>query len=183
MSMNKTPEEVLKAIAVDFKKRSITHEKAGEMTGKSRSSISNLFTSKKYLSSQFAKLFSDAFGYNINFLLYGSGSLYPEKDSDTLVMINSGKWAPDNLALVSIIDVASEIINLTQDKDANLAWLSFENSNYEAFKMYIKRLSERTGASFSLPENYVKLVCSVARGQLSEAPLIVSKQELSGETE
>lgn len=73
---SKTPEEVLRAISADFKTKGITHASAASRLGlKSAQTISNLLSSKKYLSKTQAIRFRDAFGYNEEFLTNGTGDL------------------------------------------------------------------------------------------------------------
>lgn len=79
----KTPEEVLKSVSADFKLRGVTHEVAAEKLGYgSKQTLSNLLSSKKYLSGYQAKRFNDAFGYNMEFLMSGKGELQPYRDAD-----------------------------------------------------------------------------------------------------
>lgn len=77
-----TPEEVFRAISADFRQQGLTHEKAAEILGfKSRQSLSNLLSSKKYLSGMQANKFQKAFGYNLAFLTKGEGELREHKDN------------------------------------------------------------------------------------------------------
>lgn len=78
-----TPEEVLKAVSTDFKLRGISQETAAKMMNYgSRQTLSNLLSSKKYMSGYHAKQFNEAFGYNMEYLMSGEGELLPKILSD-----------------------------------------------------------------------------------------------------
>ena len=83
----KSPEEVLRAISNDLKRQHITHEEAAKALGfTSRQTLSNILSSKKYLSQKQARRFHETFGYNQEFLILGNGTLkgedsgYEDKD-------------------------------------------------------------------------------------------------------
>lgn len=79
----KTPEEVLKSVSTDFKLRGVTHDVAAEKMGYgSKQTLSNLLSSKKYLSGYQAKRFNEAFGYNMEYLMSGEGELQPYRGAD-----------------------------------------------------------------------------------------------------
>lgn len=81
----KSPEEVLKSVSADFKSRGVTHESAAKKMGYgSKQTLSNLLSSKKYLSGFQAKRFNEAFGYNMEFLMTGEGELQPYRAADEL---------------------------------------------------------------------------------------------------
>ena len=77
-----TPEDVFRAISADFRQRGLTRDDAARELGfKSRQSLSNLLSSKKYLSGLQAIKFHKAFGHNPDFLMKGEGEL---KGDDTM---------------------------------------------------------------------------------------------------
>ena len=79
------PEVVLKSISLDFKLRGLTHEQAANKLGfRSKQTLSNLLSSKKYLSATHAQRFNSAFKYDVNYLMYGLGALYDERTVSTL---------------------------------------------------------------------------------------------------
>lgn len=74
-----SPEDVMGQISSDFKMRSLTHADAAKMLGyKNKQTVSNILSSKKYMSKKMAKKFSDAFGYDEDYLTSGKGDLYVE---------------------------------------------------------------------------------------------------------
>ena len=79
---NKSPEQVLQAVSKDLKFKGLTHEQAAKELGfGSRQTLSNLLSSKKYMSGRNAKRFKDAFGYDMDYLMSGKGGLYPDGNS------------------------------------------------------------------------------------------------------
>ena len=71
------PEDVLKVVAADFKINHLTHEEAAiRLKMRSKQTLSNLLSSKRYMSELNAERFHQAFGYNKAFLMTGNGSLY-----------------------------------------------------------------------------------------------------------
>ena len=73
---NKTAEEVLRTISSDLKIKGVSHAEAAKALGiSSRQTVSNILSSKKYLSRKHATLFNEAFGYNIAFMVAGIGEL------------------------------------------------------------------------------------------------------------
>lgn len=72
----KSPEEVLRAVALDIKSMGLTQSEASWKLGnKSKQSLSNLLSRKKYLSGIQAIKFNKAFGYSMPFLMKGEGEL------------------------------------------------------------------------------------------------------------
>lgn len=85
-------EEVLRAVSNDLKRQHITHVEAAKALGFStRQTLSNLLSSKKYLSAKQAEKFHRVFGYNQEFLIYGTGTLkgedsgYEDKDLEEIL--------------------------------------------------------------------------------------------------
>ena len=80
----KSPQQVLRTVAADFKIQGYTHADAAKRLGfKSTQTLSNLLSSKKYMSRLQAERFRRAFDYNIDFLMSGEGVLSPYSDNDT----------------------------------------------------------------------------------------------------
>ena len=71
-----TPEEVLRSVSFDFKRRGITHAEAAERLGfGSKQTVSNILAAKKYMSPSQALKFTEAFGYSQIYLMSGEGEL------------------------------------------------------------------------------------------------------------
>ncbi len=94
---SKTPVEVLRAVSADFKTKGITHALAAARLGlKSAQTISNLLSSKKYLSKTQAIRFRLAFGYNEEFLTNGTGDLFAFESFEY-----AREWAGDSITSTS----------------------------------------------------------------------------------
>ena len=75
-----SPEQVIMAMKGDWRKAGMSYQDVAEKTGYKSPTIANMASSrKKYLSYNQAIAFRNAFGYNISFLMFGEGSLYPEE--------------------------------------------------------------------------------------------------------
>ena len=106
--LEKTPEEVLLAITVDYKMRGISHADAARMLGmKSRQALANILYAKRYLSEKQAMRFHMAFGYNTDFLTSGKGELI-QKDK-------SSNWTDVQLMrdIETVMDCFYEVISKT----------------------------------------------------------------------
>ena len=78
-----SPEEVLRKISSDFKNKGITHADAAEkLEFNSKQTLTNLLSSKKYLSKKQALLFHYTFGYDIDYLTTGVGDLFGPTNKD-----------------------------------------------------------------------------------------------------
>ena len=112
---SKTPEEVLRAISADFKTKGITHASAASRLGlKSAQTISNLLSSKKYLSKTQAIRFRDAFGYNEEFLTNGTGDLIAFESFEIVkksLCKVSGPFVPFPAVFISISRIQYRGIN------------------------------------------------------------------------
>ena len=79
-----SPDDVLKEVSIDFKRKRLTHAMAAEKAGFGcKQSISNILSSHKYMSRYHAEKFSEAFGYNPKFLMTGIGNLFRD-EQDTM---------------------------------------------------------------------------------------------------
>lgn len=115
--MNKTPEEVLKAISADFRFRKITQAQAAKMLGYSNvQSVANVLSvgnrNVKYLSPIQASRYSKTFGYSEKFLTSGEGTLIGEEDyyrdqtnegSDSLYEDDNMVWEKKYRDLVAFV--------------------------------------------------------------------------------
>lgn len=140
-----TPEEVCRAVSLDLKARGITQQQAAERIGKSRAIVSNLLSSKKRFSKMMADLFSREFGYNIGYLLYGTGELRAKQILHDIVELPStgpnGNPTEDMFILGSMIDIAEGILHIIDDKDALGAWEAIKNGDYSGYSENMSRLS------------------------------------------
>lgn len=86
----KTPEEVLRSVSNDLKRRGITHAQAAEkMHFRSKQTVSNILAAKKYMSASQALKFADAFGYDQTYLMSGEGELLTKAEQDRQIIEES----------------------------------------------------------------------------------------------
>jgi len=74
----KKPEEVFLALSSAIKIEGLTHADAAKKLGMKKQTLSNILSSKKYLSPKQAERFSQAFGFNPEFLTSGMGDILAE---------------------------------------------------------------------------------------------------------
>ena len=112
-----TAAEICQAIAADFKMRGLTHETAAEKLETTKQTVSNQISGKKKFSVKTAQKYSEAFGYSLEFLLFGKGNLYapgrgvaitrpgqlPELYMDTSVM-NEGRKVRTAVRILEILN-------------------------------------------------------------------------------
>lgn len=73
---------MLRIVSADLKINHLSHAEAAiQLKMKSKRTLSNLLSSKRYMSEMNANRFHDAFGYNKEFLMSGSGSLFDNEPS------------------------------------------------------------------------------------------------------
>lgn len=118
----KTPAEICEAVALDFKARKITHQQAGDAIGKSKAIISNQISGKKPFSKAMAHLFSKAFGYNSNFLLYGIGELRRDVIEQGVINVNTESDDLSPSSLIVLLEVCELLLHLSNDQIAIDAW-------------------------------------------------------------
>lgn len=82
MKINRV-DTIAHAIFQDWKRQGLTYEEAAKRLGyKTRQSLYNLFSKKEYLGPKQAKRFREAFGYNTEFLMFGTGRLIDVTEND-----------------------------------------------------------------------------------------------------
>lgn len=138
----KMPEEVLRSVIADFKLRGVTHEIAAEKMGyKSKQTLSNLLSSKKYLSGYQARKFNEAFGYNMDFLMSGEGQLihneknFKEQISELAIKNSSADMVINSVEAILLVDCLR-----SEEKE----WITATNCDDDGKKIfYLLGKSER----------------------------------------
>lgn len=149
----KSPIEVRRAIAADFKLKGITHIQAAKDLGyKNKQSIASILSNKSasYLPQEQALRFFHSYNYNPKFLMTGEGQLYIEKadpmeDKIEIPPIFNG-LSPEILAC--IINIAEGIIYTTTSKYAQDAWTCVLKGDYDSYKKIMENLSKESNSSF-----------------------------------
>lgn len=151
----KTPTEVRRAIAADFKLKGITHFQAAEDLGyKSKQSVSAILTSKveAYLPFEQASRFHIAYNYNLPFLTKGEGELYTEKDPiEFLIKLRPPFTELSPELLSCIIDIARGIIETTGNRLAEHAWKCALKGDYKGYESTMKLLAQQTNEAPIIP--------------------------------
>ena len=81
-----TPQEVMKALAAEWRRVGLTYHDIARETGYKYQTIANFIANKKtYFTSAQAVKFKPL-GYNLNFLMFGEGTLLPGDDPARLMM-------------------------------------------------------------------------------------------------
>ena len=174
-SISHSPEAVCKIIALDLRSKGITHEEAGKAIGKSRVAVSNILYRKKYFSKKMAELFSRAFGYNLDFLMYGRGDLTKET-----IASNSNKlqWSNDSRILISEIDILEALLGVSGNNELINAWSLFKKGDYDGFQAHLHNAEMETGLFYSLSEGMTSIVCSIVSVEKYNKSTKISKEEL-----
>lgn len=128
------PEEVLKEVSLDLKKRRLTHAQAAAILGfGSKQTLSNLLSSRKYLSRYHADKFVEKFNYSYRFLTSGVGDLYPDEQD----------YVPEEFVMTdaTTADKPYTILDWTEegDRDVILNWIRrilAKLENEEAMAIY-----------------------------------------------
>lgn len=75
---------ICRAVANDFKTRGISHMEAATKLGVAPRSVSNQISGRRPFGKKSAKLYAKVFGYDEEFLLYGTGSLKNGMNAPTI---------------------------------------------------------------------------------------------------
>ena len=175
----KSPQEVLRIVSADLKIQGYTHAEAAMRLGmKSTQTLSNLLSSKKYMSRLQAERFQRAFNYNIDFLMSGEGVLTPDyvksepmkeylvRDSDTgklhLDIIEDTREGDQELMLYWLGEFLSN-----QGNQEGLAFLAVVSRFFHAHKIAEQKLRGYTGSA-SYKEAYDDLLSTLQSNVLSK---------------
>ncbi len=152
----KTPKEVRRSLAADFKMRGITYQQAAErLQYRNKQSISTILSGKSesYLPSKQAQRFHTAFGYSLPYLMTGEGQLYQDsldavEESNPMegqIDIQPPYRGLSKEVLTCIIQIAEGIIETTGSPSARDAWICTIKGDYEGYKEHISELAKNSG--------------------------------------
>ena len=138
-----SPAAICEAVSADFKQRKITHAAAAAAIGKTKGVVSVQLSGKKAFSKEMALLFSEAFGYRVEFLLYGKGEL---KDA-----------APSrpSVSMVRLLDACETLLRASGNEEAVAAWDCLLSGDMEGYRKHgetIGAFRKRTAASLLLEQ-------------------------------
>lgn len=173
---NKTPAEICEAIALDLKARKITHQQLADMLGKSKGVVSTQISGKKKFSTDMAALYSRALGYNIRFLLYGEGELRDDAAVRDIVLV-PGKGEDTDFSpavMVSLLQIAGDIIGMTGCGDAVAAWNAINNGDFKGYQQNVAALKEKSGSGIAGSPILAHFVCEQINGKIG---IIVRAEE------
>ena len=142
---DKTPVEICEAIALDFKKRKLTHQEVARIIGKTKSSVSNQISGKKPFSKGMAELFADAFDYSIDFLLYGKGDLRRSgyySSTYTVSSIVADRLDPSMTPY--LLEAADSLIHLANNKEVIDIWNALICGDFEQYKNQLSSYIKET---------------------------------------
>lgn len=160
-----SPEEVFSAIYADWKSHKISVDKAAELLRyKSRQTIYNISSRKEYMTPEQAFRFRSVFGYSLEFLTSGVGSLKSEHNV-------AARRRFDGLRKDALIQIASAIISNSGSAPALKAWVAVNNQDFDGYLSSMRELLiKNTGAA--LPgqdlESSARIACSKDASELIE---------------
>ncbi len=110
---------ICRAVASDFKLRGITHQQAADMLGVEKRTVSNQISGKRPFGKKSAQKYSQVFGYEEPFLLYGIGELKKRQVSKSVPVILH--QPEDNLSALSArIDILERMVAMQNKEIARL---------------------------------------------------------------
>lgn len=155
-------EQICKEIANDFKRRRITHKIAAERIGTSKQTVSNQISGKKRFSLKMAQKFSEAFGYNEMWLLYGEGEMFKDGtfihyiDPHDKTLYYYGNFTPI-LKEGNKLRMAERIIEILNNKVAISAFRAYINEDFDEYDSLIKKLESEYGYDTMIFTNNITL--------------------------
>ncbi len=139
--------EICGAVAADLKAHRITHKMAAEKIGKSKQTVTNQLSGKRRFSIAMAGLYSEAFGYSTEFLLFGKGELRPQTEAT-----DQDQKAPAELFDESKkIEAARTLLDILNNKLAIAAYSAFLVGDYSKY-IELKDILEKDFA-YNVPAN------------------------------
>ena len=161
------PGDICKVIAKDLKERGITHKELATMIGKTKSVVSSQISGKKSFSKEMASLFSRALGYNIKFLLYGEGPLKDDSIVRDIVSVPSGERGDLDISILAgLIQIAGDILYMTNDNTAIEAWNRVNNGDYQGYMDSISLLSKAHNTQQIGSSILVRYICEQIQSKL-----------------
>ena len=109
-----TPQEVMKALAAEWRRSGLTYHDIARETGYKYQTIANFIANKKtYFTSAQAVKFKPL-GYNLNFLMFGEGTLCPGDDTARL-MQQENTFLPEGYKVYCLLTALKTLGDITGD--------------------------------------------------------------------
>jgi uncharacterized protein YerC len=109
-----TPQEVMKALAAEWRRSGLTYHDIARETGYKYQTIANFIANKKtYFTSAQAVKFKPL-GYNLNFLMFGEGTLCPGDDTARLIK-EGNDFLPEGYKVYSLLTALKALGDITGD--------------------------------------------------------------------
>ena len=121
------PEEVIKTMAADWRRRSMSYYDVAKITGYKYQTIANFMSSKNTFFTSAQALKFQPLGYNLDFLMFGKGSLYPEDDIASSVE-NGNNIMPDGYKLIFLLNCVKTLGDIYDDPLIQLVYLKFQKA-------------------------------------------------------
>lgn len=119
MSEPATPTQVIRALAADWRQQKLSYSDVAEMTGYKYQTIANFVSNKKtYFSFAQAQKIARAFGYRIEYLMFGEGVLNQIPDKP-ISFLNWNQLMSDGLKLEWVMDALKKIATYTNNSRIN----------------------------------------------------------------
>ena len=143
---------ICKAIAVDFKVKGLTHEMAASQLGCNKQTVSNQISGKNKFSLKTAQKYAEAFGYSLDFLLFGKGELYASEQSVSVPEAGSiiqGR-EPSIQELQKQVRLAMRLFRLMNNPDAIAAFEAVQAGDDKKYISLFKKLHRDFGWQVSI---------------------------------
>lgn len=172
-----TPAEICKAISADFKMRGLTHEKAADLLGTTKQTVSNQISGKKKFSVNMARKYHETFGYDVQFLLYGEGKLMDQDLIEIDEMLNREgvdlKERRFNRRL-------QQLLRLIGNDNLDMAVQALCEDNEEEYEEYFDKLAREYGWDIPLVFEQENALAEI-RKFFAHAQELANKEKIQAE--
>jgi hypothetical protein len=109
-----TPEQVMKALAADWRQKGLTYHDIAQQTGYKYQTIANFIAGKKTFFTSAQALRFKPMGYNLNFLMFGEGTLRSEDDPASLLR-DGNDFLPEGYKVYCLLTALKALGDITGD--------------------------------------------------------------------
>ncbi len=119
-----SPDQVKRAVAADWMQRKITYAEAARVTGYKYPTIANAMSNKKAYFSMKQALRLAKFGYDVDYLTKGKGTLRPEDNAASIIQ-HSNSFLPDDYKLSFLMECLRNLGDIYDDPLIQLVYVKF----------------------------------------------------------